>query len=100
MNIINESILPAYNEYAAIRAEMAALQKKMDAAKAKIIEFHKANGEAKLIGNGFMSTLVEAKRITLLKDVIEEKFGALPPECMKTTSYETLKVTTVKPVNE
>lgn len=30
MNIINESILPAYNEYAASRAEMAALQKKMD----------------------------------------------------------------------
>lgn len=100
MNLITESILPTYNEYATLRSEMAELQKKMDAVKAKIIEFHKVNGEAKLAGNGFMSTLVEAKRVTLLKDVIEEKFGTLPPECMKMTSYETLKVTIMKPVAE
>ena len=92
MMMLTEEILPAYTAYLDAKAKMDEAKKIMDTAKAKIIKFHKDNGIYSIKDRGLTSTLVEGCRETLLKDVIEEKFGKLPPECIKTTNYETLRI--------
>ena len=94
--IITESVLPAYEEYVKLSAEKKALEKRLEEAKAKIIQFHKDNGLDKIVDRGYVSTLSHGERVTLLRDVIEEKFGKLPPECMKTTAYESIRIGTVQ----
>ena len=90
--LITEDILPAYQAYVEAQAAINAAEAKRDAAKAKIIAFHKKNGAIRIKDKGFSSTLSEGHRETLLKNVIEEKFGKLPPECIKTTVYDQVRV--------
>lgn len=90
--LITEDILPVYQEYVAAQAAKAAAENKINSLKNKIIAFHKKNGVARIKDKGFSSTLSEGHRETLLKDVIEEKFGKLPPECIKTTVYDQIRV--------
>lgn len=90
--LITENILPAYQAYVEAQAELAAAEEKRDKAKAKIIAFHKENGAIRIKDKGFSSTLSEGHRETLLKNVIEEKFGKLPSECIKTTVYDQIRV--------
>ena len=93
--LITEAVLPAYQEYVKLDAEKKALEAKLKDLKAKIIQFHKDTGAVKINDKGFCSTLVDGSRETLLRDVIEEKFGKLPPECIKTTKYEQIRIGTV-----
>lgn len=90
--LITEDILPAYKEYVEAQAAKAAAEDKINSLKIKIIAFHKKNGVARIKDKGFSSTLSEGHREILLKDVIEEKFGKLPPECIKTTVYDQIRV--------
>lgn len=90
--LITEDILPVYQEYVAAQAAKAAAEDKINSLKAKIIAFHKENGAIRIKDKGFSSTLSEGHRETLLKNVIEEKFGKLPPECIKTTVYDQVRV--------
>lgn len=90
--LITEDILPAYQAYVEAQAAIEAAEAKRNAAKAKIIAFHKENGAIRIKDKGFSSTLSEGHRDTLLKDVIEAKFGKLPPECIKTTVYDQIRV--------
>lgn len=90
--LITEDILPVYQEYVAAQAAKAAAEDKINSLKDKIIEFHKTNGVARIKDKGFSSTLSEGKRETLIRDVIEAKFGKLPPECIKTTVYDQIRV--------
>lgn len=92
--IITEAVLPVYKEYVKLDAEKKALENKLKKLKAAILKFHKDTGTDKINDKGFCSTLINGSRETLLKDVIEEKFGKLPPECIKTTTYEQLRVGT------
>lgn len=90
--LITEDMLPAYRAYVEAQAAIKAAEAKRDAAKARIIAFHKEHGVERIKDKGFSSTLVLASRDTLLRNVIEEKFGKLPPECIKTTTYDQIKV--------
>lgn len=89
---ITEDILPAYKEYVEAQAAIEAAEAKRNAARARILLFHKENGVDLIKDKGFCSTLSINKRTTLLKSMIEEKFGKLPAECVKTTTYETIRV--------
>ena len=93
--LITEDMLPAYQAYVEAQAAIKEAEAKRDAAKAKIIAFHKENGAARIKDKGFSSTLALAERETLIRDVIEAKFGKLPPECIKTTKYEQIRIGTV-----
>lgn len=91
--LITEEMLPAYQAYVEAQAAIKAAEAKRDAAKAKIIAFHKENGVARIKDKGFSSTLALASRDTLLRDPIEKLLGKpLPPECVKTTTYDQIKV--------
>jgi len=90
--LITEDILPFYKAYVEAQAEIAAAEEKRDKAKAKLIAFHKKNGVTRIKDKGFSSTLSEGHRDTLIKEVIEEKFGKLPAECIKTTVYDQIRV--------
>lgn len=92
MMMLTEEILPAYTAYLDAKSKMDEAKKIMDEAKAKIIKFHKDSGIYSIKDRGLTSTLAEGQRTTLIQSVIEEKFGPLPPECMKTTTYETLRI--------
>ena len=93
--IITEAVLPTYQEYIKLETEKKALEAKLKDLKAKIIAYHKETGADKINDKGFCSALVNGSRETLLRDVIEEKFGKLPPECIKTTKYEQIRIGTV-----
>lgn len=90
--LITEDILPAYKDYVEAVAAIDAAKAKRDAAKRRIILFHKDMGVAQIKDKGFSSTLSESKRVTLLKGKIEAKFGKLPEECMRKTVYETVRI--------
>ena len=90
--LITEELLPIYQQYVAAQNAKAAAEKTIDSLKSKIIAFHKTNGVERIKDKGFCSTLSVGHRDTLLKDVIEEKFGKLPPECIKTTVYDSIRV--------
>lgn len=90
--LITEELLPIYQQYVAAQSAKAAAEKTINNLKTKIIAFHKKNGVERINDKGFSSTLSVGHRDTLLKDVIEEKFGKLPPECIKTTVYDSIRV--------
>ena len=90
--LITEELLPVYQQYGAAQAAKAAAEKTINNLKSKIIAFHKKNGVERIKDKGFSSTLSVGHRDTLLQDVIEEKFGKLPPECIKTTVYDSIRV--------
>ena len=90
--LITEDILPVYQQYVAAQAAKQAAEATINNLKTKIIAFHKENGAIRIKDKGFSSTLSEGHRETLLKDVIEAKFGKLPPECIKTTVYDQIRV--------
>lgn len=90
--LITEELLPIYKEYVEAQQAKAAAEDTINRLKGKIIEFHKTNGVARIQDKGFSSSLSEGHRDTLLKDVIEAKFGKLPPECIKTTVYDQIRV--------
>lgn len=90
--LITEELLPAYKAYVEATAAIKAAEEARDKAKAAIIKFHKDNGVVRIKDKGFSSTLSEGHRETLLKNVIEEKFGKLPPECIRLTIYDSIKV--------
>lgn len=91
--LITEDMLPVYQAYVEAQAALKEAEAKRDAAKAKIIAFHKKNSAARIQDKGFSSTLALASRDTLLRDPIEKLLGkALPAECIKTTTYDQLKV--------
>lgn len=92
--LITESILPVYEEFVKLDNEKKALESKLKDLKTKIIAFHKETGVDKINDKGFCSTLINGSRDTLLRDVIESKFGKLPPECIKTTKYEQIRIGT------
>ena len=90
--LITEDLLPIYKEYVEAQQAEDAAEDAINRLKGKIIEFHKTNGVARIQDKGFSSTLSEGKRETLIRDVIEAKFGKLPPECIKTTVYDQIRV--------
>ena len=90
--LITEELLPIYQQYVAAQAAKKAAEDTINDLKSKIIAFHKDNGVARIKDKGFCSTLSEGTRETLLKDVIEAKFGKLPPECVRTTVYDSIRV--------
>lgn len=90
--LITEDILPAYKEYVEATADLEIAEARRNRAKAKILAFHRENGVSRIKDRGYSSTWSVATRSSLLKDVIEEKFGKLPAECIKTTKYDQLKV--------
>jgi hypothetical protein len=90
--VITEELLPIYQQYVEAQKAKAAAEKTIDKLKTKIIAFHKEHGVARIKDKGFSSTLSEGCRETLLKDVIESKFGKLPPECIRTTIYDSIRV--------
>ena len=81
--LITEDMLPVYQAYAEAQEAIKEAEAKRDAAKAKIISFHKKNGAIRIKDKGFSSTLSEGHRETLRKDVIEEKFD-IPYLCLFT----------------
>ena len=90
--LITEELLPIYKEFVEAQRAKAAAEDTINRLKGKIIAFHKEHGVARIKDKGFSSTLSEGHRDTLLQDVIEAKFGKLPPECIKTTVYDQIRV--------
>lgn len=90
--LITEDILPAYRAYVEARNQISEAEMVLEKAKKAIIEFHKTNGVDRIKDKGFSSTLSEGHRETLLKEVIESKFGKLPPECSRITIYDSIRV--------
>lgn len=90
--LITEDVLPAYREYVEATADLEIAEARRNRAKAKILAFHRENGVMRIKDRGYTSTWTVATRSSLLKNVIEEKFGKLPAECIRTTRYDQLKV--------
>ena len=90
--LLTEETIPAYKEYLDLTAQIKALNEQLKKAKSKILALHQASGVDKISDKGYNSTLVHATRESLVREAIEAKFGPLPPDCIKSTSYDQLKV--------